>query len=87
MLGKDAPRALFVRELARFTVITILLPARRIRRIAIPSGQQFRVTLRFRVIGGVISRLPAILRARREVTRMARRAGTSRAKVAQLLEP
>jgi GT2 family glycosyltransferase len=87
MLGKDAPRILFVRELARFMAITFLLPVRRIRGIAIPEGQQFRTSLRFRVLAAVLARLPAIFRARREVSKLARRAGTSRAKIARNLEP
>jgi GT2 family glycosyltransferase len=85
MLGKDAPISFFVRELVRFAAITFLLPARRLRGAPIPAGQQFRTTLRLRVLGGVISRLPTVMRCRREVTKMAQRAGTSRAKVARQL--
>jgi GT2 family glycosyltransferase len=85
MLGKNAPISFFVRELVRFAAITFLLPARRLRGAPIPAGQQFRTTLRLRVLGGVISRLPTVVRCRREVTKMAQRAGTSRAKVARQL--
>jgi GT2 family glycosyltransferase len=87
MLGKDAPLTMFVREVARFAAITFLLPVRRIRRVAVPPGHQFRTTLRLRVLAAVFSRLPTVLRARREVSRIARHAGISRASIARHLEP
>jgi GT2 family glycosyltransferase len=87
MLGKDAPLLLFVREFFRFAAITFLLPLRRVRGVAIPAGHQFRTTLRLRVLVSVVSRLPGLVAARRSVTRMVRRAGTSRAKVARTLDP
>jgi GT2 family glycosyltransferase len=87
MLGKDAPLLMFGREFLRFLAITVLLPVRRLRRVPIPAGPQFRVVLRLRVIGSVMSRLPSLLSARREVTRISRASGISRAAVVSRLVP
>ncbi len=104
MLGKCSPLSLFSRELARFSVITALLPLRRLRgalslpgspgavprphRVAIPAGHQFRTAVRLRVLAAILSRLPSLLTARRQTSRLARQAGTTRAAIARrLLEP
>jgi GT2 family glycosyltransferase len=87
MLGKDAPLPLFLREFGRFAAITLLLPVRRTRGASIPSGHQFRTSLRLRVLASVVSRLPALVAARRTVSRLVRRSGISRADVARRLEP
>jgi GT2 family glycosyltransferase len=53
MLIRCAPAGVVYRELARFAVITALLPVRR----NTPVGLNFRVSLRVRVLGEVIARL------------------------------
>jgi GT2 family glycosyltransferase len=64
MLLRCAPAPVAVRELARFTAITLALPLRRRR----PAHGNFRVPLRLRVLAEVVARLPATLRARRHIT-------------------
>ncbi|WP_232836995.1 glycosyltransferase family 2 protein [Lentzea terrae] len=54
MLLRCAPAAVAVRELARFLVITALLPVRR----NVPDAANFRVGLRLRVFGEVLLRVP-----------------------------
>jgi GT2 family glycosyltransferase len=49
-----APASVAVRELARFLVITALLPVRR----DVPDAANFRVGLRLRVFGEVLLRMP-----------------------------
>ncbi|WP_373293191.1 glycosyltransferase family 2 protein, partial [Saccharothrix coeruleofusca] len=74
MLLRCAPSAVALRELARFAVITALLPVRR----GVPDAANFRVGLRLRVLGEVLLRLPAVLFQR---ARIGRRAKVSRAEV------
>jgi GT2 family glycosyltransferase len=57
MLLRCAPFAVAVRELARFVVITTLLPVRR----NVPDAANFRLGLRLRVLGEVLIRMPATL--------------------------
>lgn len=66
-LLRCAPAAVAVRELARFAAITVVLPLRR----QVPDAANFRLSLRCRVLTEVVARLPATLRARREITRHA----------------
>lgn len=54
MLLRCAPASVAVRELARFVVITALLPVRR----DVPDAANFRVGLRLRVFGEVLLRMP-----------------------------
>ncbi|HTC70268.1 MAG TPA: glycosyltransferase family 2 protein [Acidothermaceae bacterium] len=82
MLAKCAPLLLAVKEVVRFATITVLLPVRRLRRVEIPSGHQFRTPLRLRVLGSYARLLPSMLVKRRAVSRSARR---SRAEVAREL--
>ncbi|WP_020668096.1 glycosyltransferase family 2 protein [Amycolatopsis nigrescens] len=65
MLLRCAPATVASTELARFAALTALLPLRR----GVPGAPNFRFTLRLRVLGEVIVRLPAALRARRAVAR------------------
>lgn len=60
MLLRCAPAPVAVRELARFSAITALLPARRGR----PREPNFRFRLRCGVLAAVLARLPATLRQR-----------------------
>ncbi|MDQ0377301.1 glycosyltransferase family 2 protein [Amycolatopsis thermophila] len=64
-LLRCAPAAVAARELARFAVLTALLPLRR----GVPEAPNFRVGLRCRVLGEIIVRLPATLAARKSITR------------------
>jgi GT2 family glycosyltransferase len=82
MLAKCAPLLLAVKEVLRFAAITVLLPLRRLRRVEIPSGHQFRTPLRLRVLASYARLLPSMLAKRRAVSRSARR---SRAEVAREL--
>jgi len=82
MLAKCAPLLLAVKEVARFAAITLLLPLRRLRRVEISSGHQFRTPLRLRVLASFFRLLPSMLAKRRAVSRSARR---SRAEVAREL--
>jgi GT2 family glycosyltransferase len=76
MLAKCAPLLLAVKEVVRFAAITVLLPVRRLRRVEIPSGHQFRTALRLRVLASYLRLLPSMLAKRRAVTRSARRSRT-----------
>jgi len=82
MLAKCAPLSLAVKEVLRFAAITALLPLRRVRRVDIPSGHQFRTPLRLHVLASFFGLLPSMLRKRRAVSRSVRR---SRAEVARQL--
>lgn len=64
-LLRCAPAAVAVREVARFTAITAVLPFRH----AVPDAANFRVGLRCLVLAEIIVRLPATLAARRAITR------------------
>ncbi|WP_017973422.1 glycosyltransferase family 2 protein [Actinopolyspora halophila] len=68
MLLRCAPAGTAVRELLRFTAITLALPPRRLRGVRVPRAANFRFALRVRVLGEVLVRLPASLRGRRAVT-------------------
>jgi len=57
MLLRCAPGSVALRELARFLVITVLLPVRQ----NVPEAANFRVGLRLRVFGEVLVRLPVAL--------------------------
>ncbi|GLY68354.1 glycosyltransferase family 2 protein [Amycolatopsis taiwanensis] len=67
-LLRCAPAAIAARELARFAAITALLPLR----ADVPDAPNFRVPLRCRVLVDVLVRMPATVRARREITRRSR---------------
>ncbi|MFC4004222.1 glycosyltransferase family 2 protein [Prauserella oleivorans] len=69
MLLRCAPALVALRELARFAAITAALPLRTILRRQVPDAANFRVALRCRVLADVAVRLPAALRARRDVGR------------------
>ncbi len=79
MLAKCAPRSLAVKEVLRFAGITVVLPIRRVFRVDIPKGHQFRVATRVRALTSFARMLPAVLTKRRAVSRICRR---SRAEVA-----
>lgn len=66
MLLRCAPPHIALREIARFAVITALLPIRR----NVPNAANFRVGLRLRVLAEVVARLPWCL-----TSRVARRSG------------
>ncbi len=57
MLLRCAPGSVALRELARFLVITAMLPVRK----DVPDAANFRLGLRLRVIGEVLLRLPVTL--------------------------
>ncbi|SHG47384.1 glycosyltransferase family 2 protein [Streptoalloteichus hindustanus] len=78
MLLRCAPAGVAARELARFALITALLPARRALGRPVPDAANFRLSLRLGVLGQVLSRLPATVAARREI---GRHAAVSRATV------
>lgn len=68
-LLRCAPATVVLRQLARFTAITLALPVRRVRgvrlrRVAIPAAPNFTVRLRLLVLAEVLGRLPAALVAR-----------------------
>lgn len=67
-LLRCAPAGSAVRELARFAAITLALPWRRLP----DAPPNLRAGLRLRVLMKVAVRLPATLRARRRIGRMAR---------------
>lgn len=73
MLLRCAPDLVAARELARFAAITVALPIRRLLGRPVPSAPNFQVTLRLRVLGEVLVRLPATLRQRQHTARFARR--------------
>lgn len=64
-LLRCAPAGIAARELARFAAITALLPLR----AKVPDAANFRLSLRCRVLAEVVVRMPATVRARREITR------------------
>jgi GT2 family glycosyltransferase len=66
MLIRCAPAPVAIRELARFAVITALLPARPAQ-----EGLNFDVRLRVRVLGEVIGRFGALIGQRRKIGRSA----------------
>ncbi|WP_083472425.1 glycosyltransferase family 2 protein [Kibdelosporangium phytohabitans] len=59
-LLRNAPLRVAARELARFAVITALIPVKRV----VPDAANFRVGLRLRVLGEVLLGLPRALRRR-----------------------
>jgi GT2 family glycosyltransferase len=65
MLLRCAPRGVAVNQLARFAVLTAVLPLRPGR----PAAANFRFGLRCRVLAEVAARLPATLLARRRISR------------------
>ncbi|WP_346129304.1 glycosyltransferase family 2 protein [Lentzea roselyniae] len=71
MLLRCAPASVAVRELARFLVITALLPVRK----DVPDAANFRIGLRLRVLGEVLIRMPVtvvqrlVIGTRSKVTR------------------
>jgi N-acetylglucosaminyl-diphospho-decaprenol L-rhamnosyltransferase len=73
MLGKCAPRSLAVKEVVRFAYITMALPMRRLTRVDIPKGHQFRLLTRVRVLGSFARMLPSLVTKRRAVSRICRR--------------
>lgn len=62
MLLRCAPAHVAVRQLAKFAVLTAVLPFR-----GEPEAPNFRLTLRLKVLGSILTRLPATLRARRVI--------------------
>jgi GT2 family glycosyltransferase len=69
MLIRCAPASVAARELARFAMITVLLPVRRAARRPTPAAPNFSVRLRLRVLGAVLARLPRALRDRGRIGR------------------
>ncbi|MGH3853626.1 MAG: glycosyltransferase family 2 protein [Pseudonocardiaceae bacterium] len=65
VLLRCAPAPVAARELARFTGLTLMLPWRRNH----PRTPNFALRLRLRVLADVTARLPATLRARRQISR------------------
>jgi hypothetical protein len=49
------------------------LPIRRLARVDIPTGHQFRTPTRVRVLGSFVRMLPPVLAKRRAVSRICRR--------------
>ena len=82
MLAKCAPRSLAVKEVLRFAYITLALPIRRLTRVDIPKGHQFRLVTRVRALASFARMLPSTLKKRRAVSRICRR---PRAEVAREL--
>ena len=82
MLAKCAPRSLAVKEVLRFAGITVMLPIRRLTRVDIPKGHQFRTATRVRALASFARMLPSVLAKRRAVSRICRR---PRAEVAREL--
>jgi GT2 family glycosyltransferase len=79
MLAKCAPRSLAVKEILRFAGITLVLPIRRLTRVDIPKGHQFRTPTRVRALASFARMLPSVVTKRRAVSRICRR---TRAEVA-----
>jgi hypothetical protein len=71
-----------VKEVLRFAAITVMLPMRRLTRVDIPKGHQFRTPTRVRALASFTRMLPSVLKKRRAVSRIARR---PRAQVAREL--
>jgi len=71
MLLRCAPAGVAARELARFAVITALLPVRRLLGRKPPAAANFRVPLRLRVLGEVVAGLLSLIGERRAITRHA----------------
>lgn len=67
MLLRCAPGKIAVKEILRFAVITALLPLRRNK----PAAANFQVGLRCRVLAEVAVKLPATLRARKAIGKIA----------------
>jgi len=82
MLAKCAPRSLVVKEVLRFAGITLMLPIRRLTRVDIPKGHQFRTATRVRALASFTRMLPSVIAKRRAVSRICRR---PRAEVAREL--
>ena len=76
MLAKCAPRSLAVKEVLRFAGITVMLPIRRLTRVDIPKGHQFRTATRLRALASFTRMLPGVLAKRRAVSRICRRTRT-----------
>ena len=66
MLLRCAPGRVAVRELAKFAALTLVLPLR-----GTPAAPNFRFGLRARVLADLLIRLPATLRARGRIERIA----------------
>jgi N-acetylglucosaminyl-diphospho-decaprenol L-rhamnosyltransferase len=73
MLAKCAPQSLAVKEVVRFAGITLMLPLRRLMRVDIPKGHQFRTATRVRALASFVRMLPSVLTKRRAVSRICRR--------------
>jgi hypothetical protein len=56
-------------QLARFLAITVALPVRRWRGVAVPDALNYTISLRLLVFAEVIGRLPATLAARLRIGR------------------
>ena len=63
-LLRCAPLPVALAQLARFLAITLALPARRLRGVAVPDALNYTVGLRLLVVAEVLGRLPATLAAR-----------------------
>lgn len=59
-LLRNAPLWIAAREVARFAVITALIPVKR----DVPEAANFRVKLRLKVLGEVLARIPHIIKTR-----------------------
>lgn len=70
-LVRCAPVPVAARELARFALLTAVLPVRRVFGRAVPVAPNFQLGLRLRVLADVASRLPRALHARRTIGRRA----------------
>ena len=73
MLAKCAPASLAAKEVLRFAGITLVLPVRRLMRVDIPKGHQFRTATRMRALASFTRMLPSVLAKRRAVARICRR--------------
>jgi GT2 family glycosyltransferase len=71
-LLRCAPARVALREVARFTALTAVLPLRRALGRAVPGAGNFRFGVRCGVLAAVAARLPAVLAARRDIGRHAK---------------
>jgi hypothetical protein len=77
-LLRCAPLLVALGQVARFLAITLALPARRLRGVAVPDALNYTIGLRLLVFAEVIGRLPATLAARFAI---GRRGGVARSVV------
>ncbi|WP_414935671.1 glycosyltransferase family 2 protein [Amycolatopsis sp. cmx-11-51] len=70
-LLRCAPGQVAIRQLVKFIVLTAILPLRGLRRTKKPAAPNFRLSLRCRVLGAVVARLPRTLFERRAIGRRA----------------